>query len=142
MTGIGRHLDPPEADILKRDFPDAVVALGPRAGWDTFVMNMPKAPFNDQRMRKATVLATDREKMIAIAAEGWGVLGGYIGPHTPYALCQDELKGDWNRMKQWPPLQGTTVYNDGWRVPCARSPGIHAPELQDLASSSLRSAGN
>ena len=92
MTGIGRHLEPPEADILKKDFPDAVVALGPRAGWDTFVMNMTKPPFNDPRIRKAVALATDREKMIAIAAEGWGVLGGYIGPHTPYALSLDELK--------------------------------------------------
>jgi peptide/nickel transport system substrate-binding protein len=92
MTGIGRHLEPPEADILKRDFPDAVVALGPRAGWDTFVMNLSKPPFNDPRMRKAVALATDREKMIASAAEGWGVLGGYIGPHTPYALSLDELK--------------------------------------------------
>jgi len=92
MTGIGRHLEPPEADILKKDFPDAVVALGPRAGWDTFVMNIKKPPFNDIRMRKAVALATDRDKMIAIAAEGWGVLGGYVGPHTPYALSLDELK--------------------------------------------------
>jgi hypothetical protein len=27
MTGIGRHLEKPEADVLTRDFPDAVVAL-------------------------------------------------------------------------------------------------------------------
>jgi len=92
MTGIGRHLEPPEADILKKDFPDAVVAVGPRAGWDSFVMNVTKPPFNDIRMRKAVVLATDREKMIAIAAEGWGVIGGYIGPHTPYGLPLEELK--------------------------------------------------
>ena len=39
MTGIGRHLERPEADILKKDFPDAAAALGSRAGWDTFVMN-------------------------------------------------------------------------------------------------------
>ena len=32
MTGIGRHLEPPEADILKKDFPDAVVALGHARG--------------------------------------------------------------------------------------------------------------
>ena len=92
MTGIGRHLERPEADILKKDFPDAVVALGPRAGWDTFVMNLSKPPFNDPRVRKAVALATDREKMIEIAAEGWGVLGGYIGPHTPYGLPLEELK--------------------------------------------------
>src|SRR5215831_12850711 len=92
MTGIARHLERPEADILKKDFPDAVVALGPRAGWDTFVMNVSKPPFNDPRLRKAVALATDREKMIEIAAEGWGVPGGYIGPHTPYGLALEELK--------------------------------------------------
>jgi len=92
MTGIGRHLERPEAAILKRDFPDAVVALGPRAGWDSFVMNLSKPPFHDPRVRKAVALATDREKMIEIAAEGWGVPGGYIGPHTPYGLALEELK--------------------------------------------------
>src|SRR5262247_3061480 len=92
MTGIGRHLEKPEADILKKDFPDAVVGLGPRAGWDSFVMHHGKPPFNDPRVRKAVALATDREKMIEIAAEGWGMLGGYIGPHTPYGLPLDELK--------------------------------------------------
>jgi ABC-type transport system substrate-binding protein len=92
MTGIGRHLEPPEADILKKDFPEAVVALGPRAGWDSFVMHHGKPPFNDSRVRKAVALATDREKMIEIGAEGWGVLGGYIGPHTPYGLPLEELK--------------------------------------------------
>ena len=92
MTGIGRHLERPEADILKKEFPDAVVAIGPRAGWDSFVMNNGKPPFNDPRVRKAVALATDREKMIEIAAEGWGVLGGYIGPHTPYGLPLEELK--------------------------------------------------
>ena len=92
MTGIGRHLEKPEADILKREFPDAVVALGPRAGWDSFVMHHGKPPFHDPRVRKAVALATDREKMIEIAAEGWGVLGGYIGPHTPYGLPLEELQ--------------------------------------------------
>jgi peptide/nickel transport system substrate-binding protein len=55
-------------------------------------MNLTKPPFNDPRMRKAVALATDREKMIAIAAEGWGVVGGYIAPHTPYGLSLDELQ--------------------------------------------------
>ena len=92
MTGIGRHLEKPEADILKKDFPDAMVGLGPRAGWDSFVMHNGKPPFNDPRVRKAVALATDREKMIEIGAEGWGVLGGYIGPHTPYGLPLEELQ--------------------------------------------------
>jgi peptide/nickel transport system substrate-binding protein len=92
MTGIGRHLEKPEADILKKDFPDAVVGLGPRAGWDSFVMNNGKPPFNDPRVRKAVALATDREKMMEIGAEGWGMLGGYIGPHTPYGLPLEELR--------------------------------------------------
>jgi peptide/nickel transport system substrate-binding protein len=92
MTGIGRHLERPEADILKRDFPDAVVAIGPRATWDNFVMNVGKPPFNDVRVRRAVALATDREKMIEIAVEGWGVQGGFIGPHTPYGLPPEEFQ--------------------------------------------------
>jgi peptide/nickel transport system substrate-binding protein len=92
MTGIGRHLERPEAEILQRDFPDAVVAIGPRATWDNFVMNVSKPPFNDVRVRKAVALTTDREKMIEIAVEGWGVPGGYIGPHTPYGLPPEELQ--------------------------------------------------
>jgi peptide/nickel transport system substrate-binding protein len=91
MTGIGHHLERPEADILHKDFPDTVVALGPRGGWDAFVMHVTRPPFNDVRVRKAVSLATDREKMIEIGAEGWGVLGGYIGPHTPYGLPLEEL---------------------------------------------------
>ena len=55
-------------------------------------MNNSKPPFNDPRMRKAVALATDREKMIEIAAESWGVIGGYIGPHTPYGLPLAELQ--------------------------------------------------
>jgi ABC-type oligopeptide transport system substrate-binding subunit len=62
MTGIGRHLERPEADILHKDFPDAVVALGPRGGWDAFVVHVTRPPFNDVRVRKAVSLATDREK--------------------------------------------------------------------------------
>jgi peptide/nickel transport system substrate-binding protein len=92
MTGIARHLERPEAEILQKAFPDAVIAIGPRAGWDSFVMNVSKPPFQDPRLRQAVALATDREKMIAIAAEGWGVIGGYIGPHTPYGLPLEALK--------------------------------------------------
>src|SRR2546427_6920392 len=64
MTGIGRHLERPEAAIMTKDFPDAVRALGPRAGGDACVMNLTKPPFQDPRMRQAVALATDREKMI------------------------------------------------------------------------------
>lgn len=92
MTGIGRHLERPEAEILQKDHPEAVVALGPRAGWDSFVMHHGKPPFNDPRVRRAVALATDREKMIQIAAEGWAVIGGYIAPHLPYGLPLEELK--------------------------------------------------
>src|SRR5262245_65414878 len=55
-------------------------------------MHHGNAPFNGARVREAVALATDREKMIEIGAEGWGVLGGYIGPHTPFALPLEELK--------------------------------------------------
>jgi peptide/nickel transport system substrate-binding protein len=92
MTGIARHLEKPEADILKKDFPEAVVAVGPRACWDNYVMNLTKPPFNDVRVRRAVALATDREKMIQIAVEGWGELGGFVSPYLPFGLPIEELK--------------------------------------------------
>ena len=99
MTGIARHLEKPESEILKKDFPDAVVGLGPRALWDNYVMNVTVPPFNDRRVRKAIALATDREKMIQIGAEGWGLLGGFISPYLPFALPAEELK----RYEQFQP---------------------------------------
>ena len=92
MTGIARHLEKPEADILKKEFPDAVVATGPRSTWDNYVMNVATPPFKDRRVRQAIALATDREKMIEIAVEGWGRLGGFISPDLPFSLPADELK--------------------------------------------------
>ena len=92
MTGIFRHLERPEAEILKKEFPDAVTAIAPRATWDNYVMNVTAPPFNDIRVRKAVALATDRDKMIEIAVEGWGRLGGFISPHLPFALPLEELK--------------------------------------------------
>ena len=92
MTGIFRHLERPEAEILKKDFPDAVVVVGPRSTWHTYFMNVSAPPFNDLRVRTAVALATDREKMIEIAVEGWGRLGGFMAPHLPYALPLEDLK--------------------------------------------------
>jgi peptide/nickel transport system substrate-binding protein len=92
MTGIARHLERPEAEILKKEFPDAVVGLGPRACWDNYIMNVSVPPFNDVRVRKAVALATEREKMIEIAVEGWGLLGAFISPYLPFALPAEELK--------------------------------------------------
>ena len=91
MTGVGRHLEKPEADILKKELPDAVVAIGPRSTWDNYVMNVTAPPFNDRLVRKAIALATDRDKMIEIAVEGWGRFGGFISPDLPFALPADEL---------------------------------------------------
>ena len=105
MTGIGRHLEQPEADILQKDFPDAVVALGPRAGWDSFVMHHGKPPFNDPRVRKAVALATDREKMIEIGAEGWGVLGWlYWSPYPLWTATGrvEAVSAVWRRYGQAP----------------------------------------
>ncbi len=55
-------------------------------------MNVTAPPFNDLRVRKAIALTTDRDKMIEIAVEGWGRLGGFISPHLPFALPLEELK--------------------------------------------------
>jgi ABC-type transport system substrate-binding protein len=38
MTGIGRHLEQLKAEIMTRDFPDAIAAIGARATWDNFTI--------------------------------------------------------------------------------------------------------
>ncbi|MBI4336714.1 MAG: ABC transporter substrate-binding protein [Chloroflexi bacterium] len=91
LTGIGRNLTKSDAEALKAQYPDAVVALGPRSAWDNFVMNVRKPPFDNPKVRLAVALATDRQKMVQIAAEGWGTVGGYMMPHMPFALPQTEL---------------------------------------------------
>ena len=80
MTGIARHLERPEAEILHKDFPDAVIAIGPRAGWDSFVMHLRKPPFQDPRVRQAVALATDREKMIPLPPRAGGCWGAISVP--------------------------------------------------------------
>jgi peptide/nickel transport system substrate-binding protein len=84
LTGIARHLERPEADILKKDFPDAVVAIGPRAGWDSFVMNHRKPPFNDPRVRRAVFLAIDRQELVNIVrcVQPYGCFGS-VGTFLP-----------------------------------------------------------
>jgi ABC-type transport system substrate-binding protein len=133
MTGIGRHLERPEAEILKKDFPDAVVGLGPRAGWDSFVMHVGKPPFHDPRVRKAVALATDREKMIEIAAESWGVIGGVY--RSPYALriaarSDHALSAIRGRHGQAPGRSQETVGGSGL---CQESAKFRGETLSDTA---------
>ncbi|GBD11223.1 Heme-binding protein A [bacterium HR23] len=92
VTGIARNLEPSEAEILKRRYPDAVQEIAPRGAWYVIHFHNQKPPVNDKRVRQAFAYAVDQRAEIQKVTEGWGVLGGYIGPHLkPYALPEEEL---------------------------------------------------
>ena len=92
MTGVARHLDPSQAKILEKSFPDAVIHLFPRNAFHELVFNVPKEPLSDKRVRQAFSLAIDKQGTILRSVEGWGALGAYIGPHLrPVALSEEEL---------------------------------------------------
>lgn len=92
VTGISRNLEPSEAEILKRRYPDAVHEIAPRGAWYVIHFHNQKAPVNDKRVRQAFAYAIDQRAEIQKVTEGWGVLGAYIGQHLkPYALPEEEL---------------------------------------------------
>jgi peptide/nickel transport system substrate-binding protein len=129
MTGIGRHLERPEADILQKDFPDAVVALGPCGGWDAFVMNVSRPPFHDVRVRKAVSLATDREKMIEIGAEGVGCAGWIYWSSYPLwpATGSVEAVSAVRRRDGPAPGRGQTALSQSQACPWPGHRGARAP---------------
>jgi len=92
VTSIARTLEPSEIEVLRGRYPDAVVETAPRGAWFTLTFHTQKSPLNDKRVRQALAYALDRRTHMQRVTEGWGVLGGYIGPHLrPYALPEEEL---------------------------------------------------
>ncbi|MCS7206659.1 MAG: ABC transporter substrate-binding protein [Dehalococcoidia bacterium] len=92
VTGIARNLEPSEAEILKRRYPEAMYETAPRGAWHVILFHTQKPPVNDKRVRQAFAYAIDQRAAIQKVSDGWGVLGGYIPPHlTPYALPEAEL---------------------------------------------------
>jgi peptide/nickel transport system substrate-binding protein len=58
-----------------------------------FNLNEPDNPWNDVKVRQAISLVLEREQLIlaAVGDLGWGRMGGFMVPESPYGLPPDEL---------------------------------------------------
>jgi len=54
--------------------------------------NTSKAPWNDERVRRAVNLAINREEAIKVVAKDEGVVGGYLLPGGGWALPEEEIR--------------------------------------------------
>ena len=81
------------AESLKKTIGDkAVYAKRSTMGFSVLNYNTSKAPWNDERVRRAVNLAISREEAIKIVVKGEGTIGGYLLPGGDWALPQAEIQ--------------------------------------------------
>ena len=61
-------------------------------GFSVMNYNTSKAPWNDERVRRAVNLAINREDAVKIVSKGEGVFGGYLLPGGEWALPEAEIR--------------------------------------------------
>ena len=61
-------------------------------GFSVLNFNTSKAPWNDERVRRAVNLAISKEEAIKIVSKGEGVFGGYLLPGGEWALPEADIR--------------------------------------------------
>ncbi len=61
-------------------------------GFSVMNYNTSKAPWNDERVRRAVNLAINRDDAIKVVSKGEGVFGGYLLPGGEWALPEAEIR--------------------------------------------------
>ena len=91
LHGSGHTIVDTEAQELRRDNSNAVVAefVGPSPRH--LYLNVRRPPFNDQRVRKAVDLAIDRDEFIKVFEGGKG--GVALAGAFPDTFTQEEIRG-------------------------------------------------
>jgi len=100
-----------ELDLVKR-FPTMQLLTEPSAQTLVMRMQQDKKPFNDVRVRKAVVLASDREQMLRFAYRNYGVLGEHhhVAPFHPDYFRLPPIKRDVETARR---LLAQAGYPDG-----------------------------
>ena len=70
----------------------AVYSKRSSLGFAVLNFNTSKAPWNDERVRRAVNLAISKEQSIKIISKGEGVIGGYLLPGGDWALPEAEIR--------------------------------------------------
>ena len=81
------------AEALKKAIGDkAVYSKRSTLGFSVLNYNTSKAPWNDERVRRAVNLAINREDAIKVITKGEAVVGGYLLPGGEWALPEAEIR--------------------------------------------------
>ena len=81
------------AEALKKAIGDkAVYSKRSTMGFSVLNYNTSKAPWNDERVRRAVNLAINREEAIKIVIKGEGSVGGYLLPGGDWALPEADIR--------------------------------------------------
>ncbi|MBI2909578.1 MAG: ABC transporter substrate-binding protein [Chloroflexi bacterium] len=84
-------LTPSQSEIIKRELADSIVVQNyPSLIFYSFWMPHKRAPWSDLRLRRAVELAIDRQKVIKVAVESVGDIGGFTPPGV-WSLPEAEL---------------------------------------------------
>ncbi len=86
--------DREEADGLLSDVPDALVTESPSNTFIAFAMNPEKAPWDDERIRKAALFALNRQEFVdlVVGPDGGQQNGLVHWQLGPFALSPEELE--------------------------------------------------
>ncbi|TAK74007.1 MAG: ABC transporter substrate-binding protein [Dehalococcoidia bacterium] len=81
------------AESLKKAIGDkAIYSRRPSHGFSVLNYNSSKAPWNNERVRRAVNMAISREDAIKVVPKGDGVVGGYHLPGGEWALPDAEIR--------------------------------------------------
>ncbi|MEI8155002.1 MAG: ABC transporter substrate-binding protein, partial [Hyphomicrobiales bacterium] len=81
------------AESLKKAIGEkAVYSKRSTLGFTVMNYNTSKAPWNDERVRRALALGISKEDAIKVVAKDQGIIGGYLLPGGDWALSQAEIQ--------------------------------------------------
>ncbi len=121
---VANALDPEQVIPLKQN-PKVNVIISETHGWQSFDMNLSKAPFNDDRVRQAFRLLVNRQELIDRALGGEGrIANDLYSPLDPtfnHTIPQREYDLEQARF-----LLKQAGYNNDLRVELTVGPGLTA----------------
>ncbi|MBI2908974.1 MAG: ABC transporter substrate-binding protein [Chloroflexi bacterium] len=84
-------ITPPEAEVIKKEETNMVTQSGLYLTHDNLVMNTSRKPWDDVRVRRAVLLATDKQAAVQFVRQGGATVGGPMPPSGLWDIPKDEL---------------------------------------------------
>jgi ABC-type oligopeptide transport system substrate-binding subunit/DNA-binding SARP family transcriptional activator len=135
------RLPPPEMERVRQRHPGEHI-LVPELGTFYIGFDVSRSPFDDLRVRRAFVLATDRAKLTDVILRGYGspATGGFVPPGMPGHSAGIGLPYDPGQARQ---LLAEAGYSGGYGFPVVRAlvPEANVPQSKYLRAQWRESLG-